>query len=126
MISLNNIFFTADGEFAGMRIDKALAETDSGFTRSHIQAILKEQSVFVNGKPVSKSYRLCEGDEVSFTAPELKELDVEPENIPLDIVYEDGDLLVVNKPRGMVVHPAPGNYTSVSYTHLTLPTTPYV
>ena len=59
VISLNNIFFTADGELAGMRIDKALAETDSGFTRSHIQAILKEQSVFVNGKPVSKSYRIC-------------------------------------------------------------------
>ena len=112
VISLNNIVFTADDELDGMRIDKALAETAEGFTRSHIQAILKEQSVFVNGKPVSKSYRLCEGDEVSFTAPELKELDVEPEDIPLDIVYEDGDLLVVNKPRGMVVHPAPGNYTS--------------
>ena len=93
-----------------MRIDKALSIAAEGFTRSHIQAVLEDKSVTVNGKAVSKSYKLNSGDVVVFTPPELKELDIKAQNIPIEIVYEDDDLLIVNKPRGMVVHPAPGNY----------------
>lgn len=93
-----------------MRIDKALSLLASDYTRSHIQTLLENGSVIVNGKSVSKSFKLSPGDEIVFAPPEPTMPDIQPENIPLDIVYEDGDLLVVNKPRGMVVHPAPGNY----------------
>ena len=108
---MEDICFTADESFDGMRIDKALSLAAEDFTRSHIQSVLEEKAVLVNGRPVSKSYKLNIGDKVMFTPPELKALDIEAENIPLDIVYEDDDLLIVNKPRGMVVHPAPGNYS---------------
>ncbi len=109
---LDELIFTVTQELSGIRIDKALSEVADGFTRSHIQAILEDKSVLVNGKAVGKSYKLNLGDTVVFTPPELKELNIEAQNIPIDIVYEDEDLLVVNKPRGMVVHPAPGNYDS--------------
>ena len=107
---LDELIFTAEDEFIGMRIDKALSLAAEGFTRSHIQSVIEDKAVLVNGKPVGKSYKLTSGDVVVFTPPELKELNIEAQNIPIDIVYEDDDLLVVNKPRGMVVHPAPGNY----------------
>ena len=106
---MDEIIFTADEALAGMRIDKALSSKAEGFTRSHIQSVLSDGGVKVNGKTVSKSYKLSPGDEVVFTVPEPTLLSAEPEDIPLDIVYEDSDLLVVNKPRGLVVHPAPGN-----------------
>ena len=106
---MDEIIFTADEALAGMRIDKALSSKAEGFTRSHIQSVLSDDGVKVNGKTVSKSYKLSPGDEVVFTVPEPTLLSAEPEDIPLDIVYEDSDLLVVNKPRGLVVHPAPGN-----------------
>lgn len=106
---MDEIIFTADETLAGMRIDKALSSKAEGFTRSHIQSVLSDGGVKVNGKTVSKSYKLSPGDEVIFTVPEPTLLSAEPEDIPLDIVYEDSDLLVVNKPRGLVVHPAPGN-----------------
>ncbi len=106
---MDEIIFTADETLAGMRIDKALSSKAEGFTRSHIQSVLSDGGVKVNGKTVSKSYKLSLGDEVIFTVPEPTLLSAEPEDIPLDIVYEDSDLLVVNKPRGLVVHPAPGN-----------------
>lgn len=106
---MDEIIFTADESLAGMRIDKALSAKSEGFTRSHIQSVLSDGGVKVNGKPVSKSYKLSPGDEVVFTVPEPTLLSAEPEDIPLDIIYEDSDLLVVNKPRGLVVHPAPGN-----------------
>lgn len=107
---LEEMYFTVGDDFDSMRIDKALSLLTENFTRSHIQALVEENAVKVNGKAISKSYKLSAGDEIVFTPPEPKEIDIKPENIPLDIVYEDGDLLVVNKPRGMVVHPAPGNY----------------
>ncbi len=106
---MDEIIFTADEALAGMRIDKALSSKAEGFTRSHIQSVLSDGGVKVNGKTVSKSYKLSPGDEVVFTVPEPTLLSAEPEDTPLDIVYEDSDLLVVNKPRGLVVHPAPGN-----------------
>ncbi len=108
---MDDLIFTADAHLQGVRIDKALCELAEGFTRSHIQTVLERQGVSVNGRPVSKSYKLTAGDTIVFTPPEPQPTDVQPENIPLEIVYEDEDLLVVNKPRGMVVHPAPGNYT---------------
>lgn len=106
---MDELFFTADEALAGIRIDKALSLVFEDFTRSHIQSVLSDGAVKVNGKTVGKSCKLSPGDEVVFTVPEPTILSAEPENIPLDIVYEDSDLLVVNKPRGLVVHPAPGN-----------------
>ncbi len=79
-------------------------------SRSRIATLIEENCVFVNGNTVSKNTKLHMGDVVKITVPEPKEYEAEPENIPLDIVYEDDDLLVVNKPKGMVVHPAAGNY----------------
>ncbi len=107
---MDELIFTVNQELSGVRIDKALSQIAEGFTRSHIQSVLDDNCVFVNGKAVGKSYKLSLGDSVVFTPPELKELNIEAQNIPIDIVYEDEDLLVVNKPKGMVVHPAPGNY----------------
>ena len=106
---MDELFFTADEALAGIRIDKALSLVFETFTRSHIQSVLSDGAVKVNGKTVGKSCKLSPGDEVVFTVPEPTILSAEPEDIPLDIVYEDSDLLVVNKPRGLVVHPAPGN-----------------
>lgn len=106
---MDELFFTADEALAGIRIDKALSLVFEDFTRSHIQSVLSDGAVKVNGKTVGKSCKLSSGDEVVFTVREPTILSAEPEDIPLDIVYEDSDLLVVNKPRGLVVHPAPGN-----------------
>lgn len=92
-----------------MRLDKAICVAAPELSRSFVQRVLESGGVSVNGKPCKKSYSTQGGDEVVVTAPELRELEAQPQNIPLDIRYEDGSLLVVNKPRGMVVHPAPGN-----------------
>lgn len=94
----------------GVRLDKFLAD-NSSLSRSSASKLAEEEKVTVNGKTVSKSVKLKVGDKVYAELPEPEILDVCPENIPLDIVYEDSDLLVVNKPKGMVVHPAPGNYS---------------
>lgn len=101
--------FTA--ESGGERIDKYLADALEDFTRSGITRLIVGGNVSVNGKAVNKNYRLKENDAVSVCVPDAEELNIEAENIPLDIIYEDGDLLVVNKAKGMVVHPAPGNYS---------------
>lgn len=96
-------------EEEGLRADRFLAEEIGELSRSAVQKLLEEGHVLLNGKPVSKSDRTVFGAEYAVTLPEPRELGVEPENIPLDIVYEDGDLLVINKKKGMVVHPAPGH-----------------
>lgn len=96
-------------EEPGQRLDKWLAGQMEDMTRSAIQSLISNGMVTCGGKPLAKSARLSPGDEVTVNLPELRQPDIEPENIPLDIVYEDCDLLVVNKPKGMVVHPAPGN-----------------
>ena len=93
----------------GKRIDKYLGE-NTEYTRSKIQKMIENENVLVNGKKVKASYTLKENDNVEVTEY-IEETDILPENIPLDIYYEDDDLIVVNKPSGMVVHPAPGNYT---------------
>ena len=94
-----------------MRLDKYLAEQFPEQTRSYLQKLIKEGSVLVNGKAVKTGFQLSKGDEVSVSIPEPKELDVEPQQMDLDIVYEDDDVILVNKPKGMVVHPAPGHTT---------------
>ena len=95
----------------GLRIDKYLSEQMTSYSRSHIQKLLKDQCVQVNNLPVKANYKLRTGDQIKVCLPEPETLNVEPENIPLDILYEDQDLLVVNKPKGMVVHPAAGHYS---------------
>lgn len=99
-------------EGAGERLDKWLAAQESvSLTRSLLQSRMEQGHITVNGKPVPKNYRQRSGDVVEIVLPEPEPLSLEPENIPLDIVYEDDDVLVVNKPKGMVVHPAPGHAT---------------
>lgn len=94
-----------------MRLDKYLSEQFSEQTRSYLQKLIKEGQILVNGKSVKSGYQLSKGDEVSVSIPEPKELDVEPQKMDLDIIYEDEDVILVNKPKGMVVHPAPGHTT---------------
>ncbi len=96
-------------EQQGFRIDKFISEADEELTRSGAVKLIEEENVTVNGIVPNKNLRLKEGDRIVIALPEPVLPDAKPENIPLDIVYEDDDLLVVNKPRGMVVHPAAGN-----------------
>ena len=98
-----------DQDNAGKRIDGFLSDKLEDFTRSHIQKLIADGMVLVNSKPVSNSNKVNKGDTINVIFPENTELEVIAQNIPLNIVYEDRDLLVVNKPKGMVVHPAAGN-----------------
>lgn len=93
----------------GARLDAFLAEQMEGHTRSSVQKLIVQGMVLVNGAPAAKNYRLRAGDKAAVELPDPEPLEAVPQDIPLDIVYEDRDLLVVNKPKGMVVHPAPGN-----------------
>ena len=93
-----------------VRLDVFVSEK-AGVSRSRAASLIDENMVFVNGKTVAKNTKLHFKDIVKITVPEPQEYDITAENIPLDIVYEDNDLLVVNKPKGMVVHPAAGNYS---------------
>ncbi|MFA7020987.1 MAG: RluA family pseudouridine synthase [Bacilli bacterium] len=93
----------------GQRIDKALVNILTNVTRSHIQKLIEEGYVFVNNGVIKMSYRLQEGDVINIVNREDKPSDLKPEYIPLDIVYEDDDILIINKPRGLVVHPGAGN-----------------
>lgn len=95
----------------GERLDKWLSCAGLGLSRSYIQKCIKEEQVFVNGKPQKANYRLRVDDEVAFRIPKATEPVIEAEDIPLSVLYEDRDVLVVDKPKGMVVHPAPGHYS---------------
>ena len=95
----------------GERIDKALSVLVDSVSRSFVQKLIREGAVFVGEKPVKANYRLRMDDVVSFELPENEEPDILPEDIPLSILYEDEDILVVDKPKGMVVHPAAGHYS---------------
>ena len=103
------IYTVKDGD-AGKRLDAYLAEY-ADVSRSAAAKLIEGGSVTVNGKTVEKKYQLKSKDEVDLTVPEAEEYEAAPENIPLDVIYEDSDIIVINKPSGMVVHPAPGNYT---------------
>ncbi len=103
--------FTVEDADVKMRIDKYLTEQLEDFSRSRIQKLLDEQQVLVNEKIVKSNYKLCHNDVVEISIPDAVEIDIPAEDIPLNIVYEDDDVIVINKPKGMVVHPAPGHYT---------------
>ena len=106
---MEQIQLTIEEQHDGERIDKVIAELNEQWSRSQVQQWLKEGRVLVNSKAVKPNYKCHVDDEVVISIPDPEPLDVEPEPIPLDIYYEDADVLVVNKPRGMVVHPAPGH-----------------
>lgn len=108
---MNKLEYIAENLFDAVRIDKWVSEHNEDISRSALQKLLKEERITVNGKPAVKSYKVKNGDIIEIDIPPPVELDVEPENIPLEIVYQDEHLLVVNKPKGMVVHPAAGNYS---------------
>lgn len=103
--------FLINEELDGERIDKALNLLIESLSRSFIAKLIKENQVTVNGKTVKSSYSLKTDDEVVFCLPPSIQLDIQPENIPLDILYEDRDVIIINKPKGMVVHPAAGHYS---------------
>jgi len=97
-------------EIDGERIDSALSAVSEELSRSYVQKLIESGKVTVNGKVcLSKKQKVCTGDRITLIFPPPKEIDVKPEQIPLQIAYEDEDVLVIDKPKGMVVHPAPGN-----------------
>jgi len=101
--------FIVEQEAAGQRLDRFLAEEDTGLSRSALQNLVKADLVLCNGKQAVKSQKLKPGDTILLQIPDATPIEAVAQNIPLDVYYEDAHLLVVNKPKGMVVHPAPGN-----------------
>lgn len=108
---MSRTFFTACYEDVGERLDRFIAQNDEELTRSAVQKLIDDGRVLCNDKAASKNYKLKNGDRICVDVPDPVELDIAAEDISLEIVFEDEDLLVVNKPKGMVVHPAPGNYS---------------
>ena len=100
-----------ENEFDNCRLDRFLTEKFKDMSRSFIQKQIKDGLVKVNGKAVKSSYKLQSGDNVQMSICEPKDIAIVPENIPLDIIYEDSDIILINKPKQMVVHPAPGHYS---------------
>lgn len=107
---MEKIILTAAASHDGMRLDKFISE-NTEMSRSHAAALCEKELVACGGRPLAKRYSVREGDEIEIDVPDSSMPDAVPENIPLDIVYEDDDVIVVNKPQGMVVHPAAGNYS---------------
>lgn len=101
--------YTINKELAGNRIDKTLPNLDKNLTRAMSQKLIEQGNVKVNGKNVKTSYKLNENDKVEVEIPEVKEVCIEAQDIPVEVLYEDNDIIVVNKPKGLVVHPANGN-----------------
>lgn len=109
---MQEFHFLISEEYENERLDKSLSElTDDTVSRSYLQKLIKENQVFVNGKIQKASYRLKDGDTVSFSIPEQTQPDILPEDLNLEILYEDMDVIVVNKPKDMVVHPAAGHFS---------------
>lgn len=108
---MDEFVFVITDDLEGERIDHCVSMLIDSFSRSFLQKMIKEGSVLVNGAPVKSSYRAAAEDEVRLFLPPSVEPDVKAENIPLDILYEDSDVIVINKPKGMVVHPGPGHYS---------------
>ena len=102
--------YTVSAESVGKRLDAYLGEA-ADISRSAAAKLIESGEVTVNGKKAEKKYSVKENDKIEIEIPEPEEYEAQPENIPLDVVYEDSDIIVINKPSGMVVHPAPGNYT---------------
>lgn len=108
---MNRKSFQVEKDNIGKRVDVFLSENMEDFTRSQIKKLIDEENLYCNEKLIKSNYKLRENDIIEIVIPEAKELDIIPEDIEIDIVYEDEDIVIVNKPRGMVVHPAVGNYT---------------
>lgn len=107
---MNEILFEVSPQMEGERIDKCISSYLNSLSRNYIQKIIKDGNVSVNGISVKANYKVKLGDYVRFIVPESVEPNIPAQNIALDILYEDKDLLIVNKPKNMVVHPAPGHY----------------
>lgn len=103
-------FIVEEGQ-QGERIDKCIADVYDELSRSYVQKLIKDDRVLINGVSCKANDRVSCDDSVFFSAPDAVIPDILPENIPLDILYEDADLIIINKPKGMVVHPAPGHYS---------------
>lgn len=108
-MKLNSIVVSDEDDL--IRIDKFIANVASDLTRSRIQGLISDGNITVNDKVVKANYKVREQDNIKILIPDAVPVDIPAEDIPLDIVYEDDDILIVNKPKGMVVHPAPGHYT---------------
>ncbi len=109
-MNTDEIVFEAVSDMEGERIDKCISGYLDSLSRSYIQKIIKDGNVFVNDTAVKANYKVRVEDQIRFTIPKSVEPDIPAQNIALDILYEDSDLLIVNKPKNMVVHPAPGHY----------------
>lgn len=110
--SEDELVLTVETEFAGQRIDKYLSDSmDTVVSRTQVQGWIKDGYVTLNGLPVKPNHKLEEGEVIHVRIPKPVEVEIDPEEIPLDVVYEDSDVIVVNKPRGLVVHPAAGHYS---------------
>ncbi|MCI8955777.1 MAG: RluA family pseudouridine synthase [Eubacterium sp.] len=107
---MSNIFIV-DEELQDIRIDKYLGGLLADSSRTYIQKLIKENNILVNDKACKANYKVQAEDKITVDIPEPVYADIEPENIPLDIIYEDNDVLIVNKPKNLVVHPAPGHYS---------------
>lgn len=108
---METINFRVDQEEQGIRIDKYLASRLPDYSRSFLQKLVGEGQVLAEGKPVKSNYKISAGEQISLSVPDAVEPEIVPEPILLDILYEDASLLVINKPKGMVVHPCPGHYS---------------
>lgn len=108
---MENLFFEITEEFENERIDKYLSIFVDSFSRSYIQKLIENNDILVNNKPIKSSYKLHVDDSVSVNVPDNIVPYIIPENIPIDILYEDSDVIVVNKPKDMVVHPSAGHYS---------------
>lgn len=106
---METILLTAEITDKGKRLDIFLSEMLDGMTRSAAQRLAEEGNILLEGKPLKKNYKLCGGETLEAVLPDPEPIDAVPQDIPLDIVYEDDDVVVINKQKGMVVHPAPGN-----------------
>ena len=108
---MNRYLFTIEEDSAGERVDRILPSLLEGVSRSYLQSVIKDGGLTVNGKTAKPSLKVKEGDNLELELPDAESPDILPENIPLDILYEDSDVIVINKPKGMVVHPAAGHYS---------------
>lgn len=110
MVSESYVFQVEETE-KGERLDVLLTKHLGSFSRSHVQKLIADGQVMVNGKQVKANYKVEQNESIGVSVPEVRPVELVPEDIPLNILYEDADIIVINKPRGMVVHPAAGNYS---------------
>ena len=103
--------YTVGPEIAGQRLDRYLSDQEPEISRSYLQKLIREGNVLLDGKPAKAGAKLSCGAEIELMLPEAKEPEILPEKLPLDILYEDSDVILINKPKGMVVHPSAGHYT---------------